>query len=1332
MISKDIQRESNNNSQPVDSFFFGQVIFFEYIPKLFPPIRTKSYSISAPISMIFAVISGAVIVLSSALLLIPTTRRLIIKGVLAAALFLIRQLLRFYNRYRPAPLKQKGGLIPLVPLYDGKHVEKYEQEINKALINPVVQNLALTGSYGSGKSTLIKTFFFRNPQYRPLYVSLGAFKDNDATPIKSSDGKVETGGLDITQKIEYSILQQLFYSVQEKTIPYSRFQRIRPISKSKGIVLTVLTLIVLGAVLHNAQRSWLPVTISLKQITSYETLPVDLANHGKAVPLDSTRSIKPEHLVNYWDYASIFFLLGGTSVLLYILIRLFRLGLIKLSVQGAEIEISKNKDLSILNKHLDEILYFFSETKYDVLVLEDLDRFSNAEIFVKLRELSTLVNNKAGSIKRKVTFIYALKDDVFKDEKKRTKFFDLIIPVVPYINATNSADSLIEMFDNLNLNRPVSKSFLSDLSLFITDHRLITNIYNEFVVYHGQLDNEKLSNNKLLALIVYKNIHPADYSSLQENKGNLYDLFQEKSTIIKEQLTVLATRSQEIRKQINIVNLLISKSLKELRLIYLAELYRAIRSQSPSFIGLVQINNEQRYLLEAHSDRDFGFLMKENYLNIYIRSGNYNGIDNPFKAVEKEIDPNSPYATRENVLMGQLNYDLQELELALSNTESHFSKIKGYTFNQVLTIKPLSEFGTPIVEDGRLTFMIRGGHLSEDYKYYLSYLMAGQLSQGDTEYILAVTMPTFLPWEHQITDPRAVVERIDEIFFSYREALNFDIFTYLLKNPEKYPGKYKTLMNQLAVVNAVILEFIEAYRITDASVFGLAIKAVVEFADKFWINIRSFNSIDSETKYRYLVSLIQYGSLERLQQQDINKYFSRDIAENASLLTINEGIIVKNYTALILSMGIKVSSAPSNISHAYNPEILNFILEHSLYYLNIEMLDRLTEHLALNKTYPIIRESRLSILLKHGPEPMQNHIRENIGDYVRNIYFNEINHDKEAAEVIELILNSEQLTGEEKHVVLTNTEIELTEPSLIPEDMWKSAFSLGRIKPTWQNASVYRLKFGMDDALSAAINTDHAATQLSLRPIGPDSGETESESTDLMLTVLSVLENGNISEPRRISIANALQFTTSGIDFTHIGSVFAEKLFPNLLFSVPTALELKRVNYPLFAVFVVKFWQDSTTVFDHLELDANDFEALLRHVTDDDMKFFIYNQLTIQLFIDLLKRRVRFPDSVFEREDLQLSDDEINGLAGPILPSVVAQLFANYAGKLSLLTVKTHLLALGGDYRKIAEAKVKTVDKNDVMAEILETLIIVKILIAKATPKTKLIAIEYLPDAKQQ
>mgnify|MGYP006882914808 CR=1 FL=1 len=109
------------------------------------------------------------------------------------------------------------------------------------------------------------------------------------------------------------------------------------------------------------------------------------------------------------------------------------------------------KDKSIFNKYLDEILYFFEVNNYNIVIFEDLDRFKNPEIFVKLRELNFLINNYE-KVDRKVVFIYAIKDDVFLS-KERTKFFYFIIPVIPYLNSTNSYEILRKASDDYDCCR---------------------------------------------------------------------------------------------------------------------------------------------------------------------------------------------------------------------------------------------------------------------------------------------------------------------------------------------------------------------------------------------------------------------------------------------------------------------------------------------------------------------------------------------------------------------------------------------------------------------------------------------------------------------------------------------------------------------------------------------------------------------------------------------------------------------------------------------------------------------------------------------------------------
>ncbi|MGW6780958.1 YobI family P-loop NTPase [Brucella pseudogrignonensis] len=167
-------------------------------------------------------------------------------------------------------------------------------------------------------------------------------------------------------------------------------------------------------------------------------------------------------------------------------------------------------------------MYFFQSTDYEIVIIEDLDRFENPDVFVTLREINGLINaNKA--IKRRVRFLYALRDDIFANTD-RTKFFEFIVPIVPIINHSNSIDKVLEQGERIDLHKRLNKQFIREVSRYLTDLRLIRNIFNEYVVYSVNLkaDGEGLLDpNKLLAVLIYKNVIPKDFAALHRQEGVL-------------------------------------------------------------------------------------------------------------------------------------------------------------------------------------------------------------------------------------------------------------------------------------------------------------------------------------------------------------------------------------------------------------------------------------------------------------------------------------------------------------------------------------------------------------------------------------------------------------------------------------------------------------------------------------------------------------------------------------------------------------------------------------------------------------------------------------------
>src|SRR5690606_27789666 len=255
------------------------------------------------------------------------------------------------------------------------------------------------------------------------------------------------------QDIERSILQQMLYGANANKLPLSRFKRIQSPgvwSVFKSFYIT-LGIIALWYVFQNRE---------------------DIISGIFFVPLS---------LSNWLNLGSL--LLAAAflwTTLHHFYVASFGLSIKSISLKDVEIRPAVDDQTSILNRHLDEIIYFFQSTDYELVIIEDLDRFNNAEIFVTLREINSLVNENA-SVKRTIRFLYAIRDDIFINTD-RTKFFEFIIPVIPIINTSNSIDMVLKQGKRLELDERLDRQFLREVSRYLNDLRLIQNIFNEYAI----------------------------------------------------------------------------------------------------------------------------------------------------------------------------------------------------------------------------------------------------------------------------------------------------------------------------------------------------------------------------------------------------------------------------------------------------------------------------------------------------------------------------------------------------------------------------------------------------------------------------------------------------------------------------------------------------------------------------------------------------------------------------------------------------------------------------------------------------------------------------------
>lgn len=754
------------------------------------------------------------------------------------------------------------GYRDLTPESDTKNSEEYIRALHWAIKNKEVKNIALSGPYGSGKSSVIKTYLEKYPKTKYLSISLATF----STPTKSVNGEDDkTSSLaddwtldDVDENvIEEGILKQLFYRVDVGKIPQSRYRKIKKLSYWKMFFLLLMLTVVASVVYFEINPNVL------------EDFKNTVINNGAFFHL------------NQWSSYAVFIvtifvvLLLITTVLKYVMSN-FRISNINL---GDKASISKKEEKeSIFDKSLDEIVYFFESTTYDTVFIEDLDRFNQPNIFIKLRELNTVINNY-DDIKRKVVFIYAIKDDMFKDEE-RTKFFDFIVPVIPYINATNSGEILRGLLkfekgaDGVYKSKKydISDRYIWKISPFVQDMRVLTNICNEFLVYKRTLKTTKLKDEEMFSMITFKNLYPKEFAELQAERGIVKQAFQEKGTYVNAEKEKLEELIVPKRKILENVHNDILFGVREIKHAFLGFLSYDNGTYYP--IKNLQINNGSKYSYGEILKEDFDLTKFDNINQLFIGYDVSNSYFEQSYTVsnvkQKMASEGSKYLKRMNDLKFSEKSKKQELISEIQNLEVTIAKIDGYSLKELI-----AEFGEDflpegISEYGFLKFLLINGYINESYADYINYFHP-KTDKIDNDCIKNI-----------ITNSEITVQTVEQIADNYKcdEEIEFDV--------SKLPVDKINLLIRKHYIRYTVSK-IEKIRSLAKDSFGVYCK---EYIDDFVNDLPSISLNESE-----IVMLLNDTTIDRKYKPGILKKISASsMTENlAKTIANNQFNVDKGY-----------------------------------------------------------------------------------------------------------------------------------------------------------------------------------------------------------------------------------------------------------------------------------------------------------------------------------------------------------------------------------------------------------------------------------------------------
>ena len=938
----------------------------------------------------------------------------------------------------------------LGPIDDIQEGEGFVEALNWAIQQKNIFNIALTGNYGSGKSSIIQTLLKKNNDIneRTITISLANFNN-----IKNS-------GDSSLNNLEKGILKQLFYKLDSSSIPNSKFKKIRNINFKSDYIQSLFVIIIAVTALYFIFPNLIQ--------------PI-LNNFASGIH-------------NFW----LSWILGliafavALALFLAILVYIYDFYLAKIHINALNIgnnhfQVNTGQNETVFDKYLDEIIYFFEQNKkYEIIIFEDLDRFKNLEVFIKLRELNRILNNDDCIKNRKITFVYAIRDDLFKSVE-RTKFFDFIIPVIPIINKNNASEELLKIMHGLD-RYAVSDDCIKTVGLYITEMRTLYNICNEYFMYianKAKFMELSLSYDNLFSMIVFKNLEPKEFSRIQNGGGLLIKIFYLKYDFIENKIASIESIRIKVYEELKKYDNDYARSIRELKILMFSKLANG---------GLIKYLNTSTEGSIYYKD-----LIKDDFdlkKLLYDQSGNvtvyyYNSVNNCsdsrtfYNGLDDEI---RPYMDRINYLI-QKNKENQEK--ICSKLEEEYKNIRHLREKSLKTLIEMYSFDE-IFKDFKYSGLVRTllirGYIDEQYEQYINYFKEVSISANDTKFVLYVVQEKSIPWDYRLDNPKSVVEALQENDFRRIYVYNYYLMDYLIES-RRFENCLKCVIESICENIGYSIPFLSEFLKRSSNIDRFIPKLFDKWKDA--ADYIYYSNLPNNEKCQYFVYMIDYCDLGQIINLNSENSITKFIVETSDLLrmaftnTLNSKNDISKWETVLDTLKIKfVSLNIDGVKH----KLLDYIFDQNLYVINKEMISIIVGYKDKN-LQSVFNKQIYTTINKLNYKPLINYVNSNIKTFIDDVFLSEDNDNEDLVNLIELMEKAIELDDStyksifehKKFNVYLNDIIQIdysTLTNITQKDVWDCILKYNHITPCWKYVIEYWDEYGYSDTLSQFVENN--------------------------------------------------------------------------------------------------------------------------------------------------------------------------------------------------------------------------------------------------------------------
>lgn len=1081
---------------------------------------------------------------------------------------------------------------------DIEKIQPYLDKLNETIDTKGINNIALTGGYGSGKSTIIKTFQALNPQYEFLNISLASFNkkksDDELSPAEQKTQKEE-----LERLLEVSILQQIFYHVNPAEIPESRFKRIINIPTWK------IWCISLSFIL------WVASAVLLIKYNYLDKI--------------NPESWKTKDSFDWFALIIFIIAFAGLGSFSKLVVKLFSNSKInKVNIKG-ELELGDNVNKSVFNEHLEEILYFFERTKYNVALIEDLDRFDSTDIFTKLREINILLNNSK-LINREINFIYAVGDDLFNDKKERVKFFEYIIPVIPFINSSNADEQLRALIRESGLDESLfTKEFISDVTTFIDDidMRLLANIFHEFVIYRKTLNPEFIKkNDELFAMITYKNIDPKDFTELNRREGKLYKLINDKTNYTKKFIDKIDVKIGLKKSEIDEIEKHSIIDVKELRRIYLSQILTKFPSR-PIYLSSIDVES----LLK---DDEFEKLIRNEIISYQWLHQNYgqrqlDSLNFKLSEIDKEINDEYTYFERVELIESKHNNKIGLLKKEIEILKSQKIIIESWSLKQIFNEIDINIYLNDFSNSGLLRNFILNGYINENYNDYISLFHEVSITKQDFTFERNVKGGYSSDFNFKLSDKiENLVKKIDDRYFEREAILNFDLLDYLGSNYNKYSNKYDSIIRLLSNEKEKSIRFIDEYIKNEDRTLGIFIEKLVENWSEFWNYIFLECNYTEDKLNTYLELIIRFSKIEKILKSNDRSYLIHQIEENLDFLSLikkREGLdYFGKITNLLKELNIEFTQLSN--PNEETEKLFDYVYKNNHYKINKANLLQMLLIFGKEISGEDFERLNYSTILNSECKSLIEYVNSNINTYVEDVYLKlEDNNYEDEISLIRL-LNNNNLVGNSRIKIVENLKTKITDLNDINDLEVKAELLINnKVIPMWKNVVHYyeMSENTINENLIKFLEFEEVTLELSKIKLVKEYEKFEA----------SFLKCNDISDDVYIKILDSIYFRYTKLGFENLNEEKVVNLVGRILLTTKSNYDLLREHFPNNHIKLIE--RDFKKIIDKkedFETDEDDIELIFESKEINNENKFNYISLLEQTIISSNKEVAKLVGNV--------------------------------------------------------------------------------------------------------